>query len=210
MTDEPSSGEVQRESRRRRRRLLLVLLVALTAITWIFPAASVGLSDFSPKASPTATVAASNAPSPLPSDPAPAASDSPTAGTSGLGDGDGSTRLSAANFQISGSGADSLRPGVVTVIRLTITNPNGVPIYVTGLEVVVSNDPAGCNSQTNLRIVQSNASSASPITVPARGTITLATAPRAPQVTLLNLPDVNQDACKSKAFILTYSGSAHS
>jgi multidrug efflux pump subunit AcrA (membrane-fusion protein) len=59
MTDEPSSGEVQRESRRRRRRLLLILLVALTAITWIFPAASVGLSDFSPKASPTATVAAS-------------------------------------------------------------------------------------------------------------------------------------------------------
>ena len=210
MTDEPSSGEVQRESRRRRRRLLLILLVALTAITWIFPAASVGLSDFSPKASPTATVAASNAPSPLPSDPAPAASDSPTAGTSGSGDGDGSTRLSAVDFVISGSGADSLRPGVATVIRLTLTNPNGVPIYVTGIKVTVSKDPAGCGSQTNLRIVQSSASSSGPIAVPPRGTITLATAPLAPQVTLLNLPDVNQDACKGKAFTLTYSGSAHS
>jgi hypothetical protein len=209
MTNEPSGGEVQRESRRRRRRLLLILLVALTAITWIFPAASVGLSDFSPKTSPTATVAASNAPSPIP-DPAPAASDSPTAGTSGSGDGDGSTRPSAVDFLISGSGADSLRPGVATVIRLTLTNPNGVLIYVTGLKVTVSKDPAGCGSQTNLRIVQSSASGSGPIAVPPRGTITLATAPLAPQVTLLNLPDVNQDACKGKAFALTYSGSAHS
>jgi hypothetical protein len=208
MTDKPSSGELQRESRRRRRRLLLVLLVALTAITWIFPAASVGLSDFAPKASPTATVAASADPSP--SDAAPAASDSIAPGTSVNGDGDGNSRLSAADFQISGSGADSLRPGVTTVIRLTLTNPNGVPIYVTSLRIAVSKDPAGCSSQTNLRLVQSNVSGAGPITIPARGSITLATAPRAPQITLLNLPDVNQDACKGKAFTLTYSGSAHS
>ena len=210
MTDKPSSGDAQRESRRRRRRLLLILLVVLTAFTWIFPATSVGLSDFSPKASPTATVTASNAPSPTPSDSAPSASTSPTAGTSGNGDGDGSTRLSPVNFLISGSGADSLRPGVATVIRLTITNPNGVPIYVTTLRMTISKDPAGCSSQTNLLVVQSNVSSTSPIAVPARGTITLATAPRAPQITLLNLPDVNQDACKGKAFTLTYSGSARS
>jgi hypothetical protein len=208
MTNKPSSGELQRESRRRRRRLLLVLLVALTAITWIFPAASVGLSDFSPKASPTPTVAASA--SPTASDPAPTASASLAPGTSVSGDGDGTGRLSAADFGISGSGADSLRPGTTTVVRLTLTNPNGVPIYVTSLKIVVSKDPAGCSSQTNLRIVQSNVSGASPITIPARGAITLATAPRAPQITLLNLPDVNQDACKGKAFTLTYSGSAHS
>jgi len=40
--------------------------------------------------------------------------------------------------------------------------------------------------------------------------MTLRSAPSAPQITLLNLPGVNQDVCKNKSFALTYSGSAHS
>ena len=51
---------------------------------------------------------------------------------------------------------------------------------------------------------------ADPITVPARGSVTLTSAPRAPKITLLNLPGVNQDVCKNKSFALTYSGSASS
>jgi hypothetical protein len=59
-------------------------------------------------------------------------------------------------------------------------------------------------------VTQSNASSADPIAIPANGSVTLASPPRAPQITLLNLPDVNQDACKNKIFHLTYSGSSRS
>ena len=106
----------------------------------------------------------------------------------------------------------NLMPGVATAIRLTLTNPNGVPIYVTALTVNIAADstPPGCSSAGNVQLTQSNASSADPITVPARGSVTLTSAPRAPQITLLNLPGVNQDVCKNKSFALTYSGSARS
>jgi hypothetical protein len=106
----------------------------------------------------------------------------------------------------------SLTPGVATAIQLTLTNPNDVPISVTALTVSVAADstPPGCISASNVQLTQSNASSADPITVPARGSVTLTSAPRAPQIVLLNLPGVNQDVCKNKSFALTYSGSAHS
>jgi hypothetical protein len=116
-----------------------------------------------------------------------------------------------AGFTITGS-VGNLRPGVATPIRLTLTNPNGVPIYVTALTVKVSanSTPPGCSSASNLQVTQSNASSADPIIIAARGSVTLTSAPRAPRITLLNLPGVNQDVCKNKSFALTYSGSAHS
>jgi hypothetical protein len=115
------------------------------------------------------------------------------------------------DFTISG-GISGLRPGVTAPIRLTLTNPNDVSIYVTRLSVTVAPDstPTGCRTADNLDLTQSNASATDPIVVPAGGAVTLTTAPRAPQITLLNLPNVNQDVCKGKAFTLTYSGSAHS
>jgi len=41
-------------------------------------------------------------------------------------------------------------------------------------------------------VTQSNVSAANPIAVPAKGSMTLRSAPSAPQITLLNLPGVNQ------------------
>ena len=127
------------------------------------------------------------------------------------GDGNSVAQVSGNNFKITG-GVANLTMERTKVIRLTLSNPNGDPIYVTALTVNASTDstPSGCRSRTNLDITQSNASSADPIAIPAKGKVTLASAPRAPQVTLLDLPGVNQDACKNASFALTYSGSAHS
>jgi len=127
------------------------------------------------------------------------------------GDGNSVAQVSGNNFKITG-GVANLTMERTKVIRLTLSNPNGDPIYVTALTVNASTDstPSGCRSRTNLDITQSNASSANPIAIPAKGKVTLTSAPRAPQVTLLDLPGVNQDACKNASFALTYSGSAHS
>jgi hypothetical protein len=199
------STSAQLESRRRRRRLLLFLLLSLIALTWIFPATSAGVSEGfksePTQAPPSATPSATPVPSLL-----------ETPGSTGVGDGSGSAGMGDVRFTISGGGAANLELGVPTVISLRLTNPNRVPIYVTTLTVAVSKgtDPAGCPSADNLHLTQSNVSGADPITIAAGSGITLTSAPRAPQVTLINRPDVNQDACKLKVFHLAYSGSAHS
>ncbi len=115
------------------------------------------------------------------------------------------------NFTITG-GVGSLEPGQTKPIALTLTNPNSVQIFVTQLALTVSADstPSGCASASNLQITQSSVTSASPIAVPASESVTLTSAPLAPQITFLNLSDVNQDACQNVVFTLTYSGSAHS
>ena len=119
--------------------------------------------------------------------------------------------VTGASFTITG-GMDSLEPGQTKPLELTLTNPNSVAIYVTQLTVTASADstPSGCPSAGNLQITQSSASSGSPIAIPAKKSVTLTSAPLAPQITFLNLPDANQDACKNVSFTLTYSGSAHS
>jgi hypothetical protein len=209
MTVKPSNDN-QRDSRQRRRRLLLLLLLPAIALIWILPAAYSGVSNgFLSQRSPTPSAAASGATASEPPIASPIVS-TPTA--SGLIVGAGVAQIGGVDFTISGGGASNLRPGVATVIRLTLTNPNDVPIYVTALTVTVAKDssPAGCRAQDNIRIAQSNASEADPIAVPAGSGITLSSAPRAPQITLLNLPGVNQDSCKGKVFDLAYSGSAHS
>jgi hypothetical protein len=127
------------------------------------------------------------------------------------GGGNSVAQVSEIDFKITG-GVANLMVERTKIVRLTLANPNGAAIYVTALTVNASADstPAGCKSKTNLDIVQSNASSANPITVPAKGKVTLTSTPRAPQITLLDVPGVNQDACKNASFALTYSGSAHS
>ena len=125
------------------------------------------------------------------------------------GSGSGSAGTAGADFTITG-GVSGLEPGLTLPITLTLSNPNSVRIYVTRLLVSVSANSTrlGCD-KSNLEITQSDASSPDPITVPAKGKVTLTGAPLAPQITFLNLP-VNQDVCRNASFALTFSGSAHS
>jgi hypothetical protein len=211
MTAKLLANRREEDSRRRRRRALillalLLLLLPAIALTWIFPATSAGISEgFSSRRSAVPSVPASGATSVATSIPS-------TPAATGLGDGSGAAQITGVNFTISSGGAANLSIGVPTAIRLTLANPNDVAIYVTALSVAVSKDgdPVGCASRDNIRITQSNVSAADPILIPAGGGITLTSGPGAPQITLINRPDANQDACKGKAFTLAYSGSAHS
>jgi len=208
----------------RRRRALLFLLLLLFAFT--LGGVSVGFLRGEPKvaaqqsqpaptgsapASSTQTDSVPSSPTPVPS----ASGSEKVQGVelqpTGLGNGGQVVPVGGLDFRISGN-ASGLVPGVWMPIRLTLTNPNSMPIYVTRLNVAIAADstPAGCRSADNVRLTQAGVSESNPILVPARGSVTLATAPGAPQITLLNLPGVNQDVCKNKSFALTYSGSAHS
>ena len=204
-------GREPKKDRRRRGLLLLLLLLIPFALGGL----SVSLLRGEPKVGPQGTPSVPSA-SPL----APSASGTqavggvqatPMPGPSAVGSGSDVAQVGGAGFKITG-GVGDLTPGMAMAIRLTLTNPNGVPIYVTALAVTIAADstPSGCSSANNVQLTQSNASSADPITVPARGSLTLTSAPRAPKITLLNLPGVNQDVCKNKSFALTYSGSARS
>jgi hypothetical protein len=126
------------------------------------------------------------------------------------GSGEGTGGSAGAEFTITGA-VTGLQPGLAKPIGLTLTNPNSDQIFVTRLTVTISAEstPPGCSSATNIQITQSDASNDRPIAVPGNGSVTLASAPRAPQIELLNQP-WNQNACKNASFTLTYGGSAHS
>jgi hypothetical protein len=113
-------------------------------------------------------------------------------------------------FQITGS-VSGLTLGTFRPIAVTISNPNGVLIYVSALTVAISpnSTPAGCTSSDNVDLVQSNVSTSLMVAVPANGSVVLpAQGAVAPQIRLKDLPTVNQDACKGTSFTLTYSGTA--
>jgi hypothetical protein len=107
------------------------------------------------------------------------------------------------------AGLSALYPGAPPVpLPLTIANPNPVPIFVTSLQVRTTADPAGCASAENLILSGAGASSATPIRVPAGGSVRLpAPGASAPTVQLRDLP-VNQDACQRTQFPLAFSGAA--
>jgi hypothetical protein len=109
--------------------------------------------------------------------------------------------------QLGGLGA--LYPGApAQALPLTITNPNPVPIFVTSLQVTATADPPGCGSSENLMLGGSSASSATPIEVPASGSVSLpAPGASAPTIQLRDLP-VSQDACQRAQFPLAFSGTA--
>jgi len=123
------------------------------------------------------------------------------------------TQLGGKDFSISASGTTGglLYPGATPqAIHITLANPNDVPIFVTSLTVTVPSGPPGCDSATNISLVQSNVSSSAPVAVPAHGSIALpAQGHSAPSIQLVNLP-VNQDACQNARFPLSFTGSAHS
>lgn len=111
-----------------------------------------------------------------------------------------------ATFSVSGSPAGSFRPGVSQPLDVTITNPNGTDLTVTGLTVAVgpSSVPA-CGSE-NMVVTQQFSGT---VVVPAHATRSLS-ALNVPvgQWPVLTMPDtpVNQDACQQASFQLTYTG----
>lgn len=103
----------------------------------------------------------------------------------------------------------TLYPGApAQALPLVLSNPNPVPIFVTNLQVRAAADPAGCPSADNLILSGSSASDATPIKVPAGGSVSLpAPGASAPAIQLRDLP-VNQDACQRARFPLAFSGKA--
>lgn len=118
---------------------------------------------------------------------------------------------SGVPFTITGQ-VDPLAIGVWQTVRLTITNPNSVPIFVSALNVGFPADstPSGCSSVQNIELQQSDVSPTKLLQVPADGgSVSLpAQGVSAPRMRLVNLPNVNQDVCKNKTFDLSFSGTA--
>jgi hypothetical protein len=108
------------------------------------------------------------------------------------------------------SGLDQLYPGAPPVaLPLVLTNPNSARIFVTGVRVSVSADPTACPSAENLELIQAGASKATPIEIPAGGSVRLpAPGVAPPAIALRDLP-VNQDACQGARFPLDFSGEAY-
>jgi hypothetical protein len=92
-------------------------------------------------------------------------------------------------------------------VPLAIHNPNPAQIEVTSLTVAVAASPPGCTAE-NFALTASNASEATPLLVPAEGTVDLpAASASAPAIALLDLP-VNQNACQGAELELSLRGEA--
>jgi hypothetical protein len=117
-----------------------------------------------------------------------------------------------AQFFVSGNAQGLLVPGgPARPIPVTVSNPNSVAIYVTSLtgSVLSSSLPAGCTAN-GFQVSPSSASTATPLKVPANGSVTLpAQGITAPSIQMLDL-STSQDACKTIRLTLSYGGSAHS
>jgi hypothetical protein len=113
-------------------------------------------------------------------------------------------------FTIEGDAAGLLYPGTWRDIALTITNPNGVDIFVTSLTTTVTNDPGGCPNGTNVEVQQSSAApTTNELQVPAGATDWPVPQAFLPRIRLKDT-GVEQNGCQGDQFNLTYSGSAHS
>jgi hypothetical protein len=93
-----------------------------------------------------------------------------------------------------------LYPGVTRYLWFSVSNPLAVPITVTSLGIARVDAPAAC-PLANLDLGDPTFTGA--VAVPARGT---ATVPAPKPIALINLPDVNQDACKNVTFTFTFTG----
>jgi hypothetical protein len=107
------------------------------------------------------------------------------------------------------AGLDALYPGAPALpLRLTISNPNPAPIFVTGLVVTSAAGAPSCSSADNLVLTDAGVSATAPLRVPAHGSVSLpSSAVSAPAIRLRDLP-VNQDACQRATFPLSFSGTA--
>jgi hypothetical protein len=107
------------------------------------------------------------------------------------------------------AGLPPLFPGApAAALPVTITNPNPVRIFITGLRAAATASPAGCSSAENLALAPASVSGAAPLRVPARGSVSLpAPGVSAPTIQLRDLP-FNQNACQNTQFPLAFSGKA--
>lgn len=107
------------------------------------------------------------------------------------------------------AGLDPLYPGAAPQpLRVTVVNPNPVPIFVTGLRATATSGPLGCSPAENLVLIEAGATSATPLEVPGGGSASLPAAGiAAPAIQLRDLA-VSQDACKNGRFELAFSGEA--
>jgi len=117
----------------------------------------------------------------------------------------------AKQFTVSGNLPHALSPGRSATLNLTLTNPNNWDLLVDSFSVQVSSTgAAGCSPTTNFQATQLH-SSAYPLRLPP-GSHTLTqlgvSDAHKPKVAMLDLPTVNQNACKNTTVGLTYSGTA--
>ena len=123
-------------------------------------------------------------------------------------------------FPISGSATGALFPGNQPVpMSLSIGNPYNFDLIITSVTVDVA-DPTmkddaandNCIGSENVEVVRHLDASTSPIVIPPRSTRTLTeldvAVSRWPAVRMINLADVNQDACKGTRFTFEFSGTA--
>jgi large repetitive protein len=122
-------------------------------------------------------------------------------------------------FALSGDMASLLSPGVSASVNVRIGNPYNFPLHITSLTVMV--DPVtklangsangGCSGSSNFSVAQIDAA-AFDLTIPANSSRTLAELGVAdvdrPSVAMLNLLDVDQNACKATSIALHYDGQA--
>ena len=114
-------------------------------------------------------------------------------------------KVTNIGFTVTGNAAGLLYPGVWRQLPLQLVNPHNFTIFVESIVVAVSGAPGGC-AAANIEFVQSSASTASPVTVPANSTAAVPVA-KQPQIRLKNL-STDQDTCKNVSFSLSYSGTA--
>lgn len=119
-------------------------------------------------------------------------------------------RAYGLRFALAGDVSD-LAPGLWREVPVRVSNPNGVPIRLSGLTLTMSPDstPSGCLTATNLEVRQPGFVTGLVVPVPPRAMVTLPTeGVSAASIRLRNLPNVNQDVCKNKAFTLMWSAAA--
>jgi hypothetical protein len=93
-----------------------------------------------------------------------------------------------------------LSPGVTRYLWFRVSNPLRQPITVTSLGITRVDAPATC-PLANLDLGDPTFTGA--VVVPARGTTTV---PAPKPIALINMPDINQDACKNVTFTFTFAG----
>ena len=93
-----------------------------------------------------------------------------------------------------------LHLGVTRYLWYTVSNPLSAPITVTALGIEHVDAPAACPT-ANLDL--GDPSFAGAFVVPAGSSLTV---PAPKPITLIDLPDVNQDACKNVTFTFTFTG----
>lgn len=109
-------------------------------------------------------------------------------------------------FPMTGTVLGPLYPGARRTLRVTATNPNSQDVQVLTV-TATAEDPeaAGCDAGWVVVDGYTYAGGAPVIVTGKGGTATLDLT-----VGMVNLPDVNQDACKGTTFHLSLSGSARS